>query len=263
MADVIGLCNRSLLGIGARATISSISPSDGSTAADACSILYTPTFEALARTAKWNCLRKQTKLTLVQAAQGTPENPNGTTYPLPPTPWVYAYLVPSDSLFVRSIVPSFPPNSGTGPSPTTYNNAAQTWLPNNGAIPYQVAYGNDINDAPIELILTNQPQAQAVYTVNQPNPVIWDSMFQQAFVNSLGAFLVPALALNFTLMNIAIKGAEAIIAQARAADGNEGTVSQDHTPDWIRIRGGSSGAYWWDGGNIGGTYYGNMNWPSC
>lgn len=259
--SAISIANRSLLSIGARSNITNFSPSDGSTEGDAISVLFTPTFESLARAARWNCLRKQGQLTLLAAAQGTPENPSGTAMPIPPTPWNYAYAVPSDSLSIRSIVPSLPSGAGSVPSQTSVNNAAPSWIPNGGQIPFAVSSGNDPSGNPIEIILTNQMQAQAIYTANLQNPALWDSMFQSAMVASLAAYLVPALSLNMGLMNVSIATAEKMIVQARVADGNEAVTTLDHVPDWIRARGGETGLYGW-GFNI--TPYGcfqDMCWP--
>lgn len=263
MATQLDIANRALLSVGARAQVSSINPSDGSDEANAISILWTPTFEALARTAHWNVLRNQVTLSLVAAAQGTPENPSGTVYPLPPTPWLYAYMLPSNCLDMQFIVPSLPANQGGAPSATTINNAAGTWIPTGGQIPFVVSYAPDNNGSPITVILTNQSQAQAVYTVNQPNPATWDSLFQAAMVASLGAFLVPALSLSMPLMQLSIKTAEAAIAQARVADGNEGVTVMDHDPDWMRARAGAQGFGLGPYGftNYGGYCY-NMTWPS-
>lgn len=256
----LSIAQRALLQIGARNSISSISPSDGSTEADACSILYTPTFESLGRSAHWACLRKQVTLSLIAAATGTPENPQGTTLPLSPTPWLYQYAYPSDCLNMRYIVPSLPAGVGGVPQ-TTFSNSAGAWLPGGGQIPFAVAYATDASGNPIETILTNQDQAQAVYTVNQPNPIIWDSMLQQAMVLSLAAFLVPALSLNLQLMQGAIGMADKMIAQARVADGNEGVTVLDHLPDWMRARGGEGGWGFCNGGfQYGGALCG-MSWP--
>jgi len=102
----ISICNRALLAIGSQSQISSLN--EGSTQANACATLYTPTFEALARAAYWNCLRYQESLSLLAAASGTPENPDGTTLPLPPTPWLYSYQLPTTSLQARFIIPAIP-----------------------------------------------------------------------------------------------------------------------------------------------------------
>ena len=234
-SSVISVSNRALLMAGARTQISSLT--EGSTASIAVNALFQPTFEQLARTAPWSCLRKQSSLTMIQAAQGTPENQSGTAFTLPPVPWLYAYSYPPDCLYVRQIVPSYP-SSGTS-SLTTQDWPAQTFTPNGGAINYAVAYQTDISNNPIETVLTNQDQAIAIYTVNQANPQIWDSLFEHAFVASLAAFLVPALSLQPQLLQLNIGMAEKAIQNARARDANEGVHTQDSTPDWIRARGGN------------------------
>lgn len=244
MPNQLDIANRALLGVGARAQISSLNPSDGSDEANAISILWSPTFEQLGRAAPWNCLRKQVSLTLLMAAQGTPENPDGTTYDQPPTPWLYAYGYPADCLLFRFIVPSLPAQSVSSTPQTTISNNSATWIPTGGQIPYAISSIGDTNNSPIMIILTNQDQAQGVYNANIQNPQIWDSMFQAAMVASLGAFLVPALSLSMPLMNMAIKLADELIAKARAQDGNEGVTSMDHTPDWFQARAGGSGWGW-------------------
>lgn len=241
-----------MLSIGSQSQISSLD--EGSTEANACSTLFTPTFETLARAAFWNCLRQQKTLSLIAAAQGTPENPSGTILPLPPTPWIYSYQLPSDSLQARFVVPSLPSQGANPISPAMLY--APTIIPIE-SIPFRIAYGTDINNNPIQTVLTNQTQAQLVYTVNQPNPQIWDSMFQSAMVASLAAYLVPALSLNMPLAQMQAKLAESIIEQARIRDGDEGTTSQDHEPDWIRARNiGATTGYGY-GNNCG---YSDMSW---
>lgn len=251
--NVVSICNRALLSIGTQSQISSLN--EDSTQANACSVLFTPTFESLARAAYWNCLRQQGTLSLIQAAYGTPENPQGTTLPYPPTPWLYAYQLPSDSLQARYIVPSLPVSNPSGIPISPAMVSAATYFPI-GTIPFRVAYSVDVNNNPLQVILTNQPQAQLVYTVNQPNPQIWDSMFQSAMVASLAAYLVPALSLNMPLANMQIKIAENIIMQARIRDGDEGSNSQDNIPDWIRAR--NAGEVAGYGGFTGGWC--DMSW---
>lgn len=260
-ASTVSIANRSLLSIGARAQISDLN--EGSTESDAINTLFIPTYEALARAAYWNCFRAQVTLSLLAAAVGTPENPNGTTMPLPPTPWLYSYAYPSNALAMRFLVPSAPATA-TGVPPTPVSVAAPIYIPGGGKIPFAVAYGTDTGGNPITVILTNQSQAQAVYTIDQPNPANWDSQFQAAMVASLAAFLVPALSLNMALMQASVKSADEMIMRARVSDGNEGFTSQDHVPDWIRARNagggpGSFGAgYGWNGAAYGA--YTDMCW---
>jgi len=253
------VCNLSLLSIGARTQISSVNPSDGSTAADACSTLFQFVFEAYARAAKWGCLKKQFPLTLIQAASGTPENLSGTTLPIPQQPWLYAYSYPADCLYMREILcPINPTSSGTTPQLTISNNFAPI-IPGQEMIAYQIGYSVDSNNNPIEVVLTNQEAAVANYTVNQPNPASWDSLFTSGFVAALAVYLAPALSLNTPLMASCKQQAESIIAQARAKDGNESPVSQDHVPDWVRARSGATGYTLWSPTKY--NAYGNIAWP--
>ena len=119
-------------------------------------------------------------------------------------------------------------------------------------------YNTDASGNPLQTIVTNQSQAQLLYTVDQPNPSIWDVQFQAAFVAALAAFLVPALSMQLPLMQLQINMAERLIAEARASDGNEGSNSQDHNPDWMRARAGGSGG--WYQGTWCGVGYDNMAW---
>ncbi len=252
--STVSICNRALLAIGSQSQISNLN--EGSTQADACSTLFTPTFESLARAAYWNCLRQQGVLSLLAAAAGTPENVSGATLPLPPVPWLYSYQLPSNSLQARFLVPSLPsPATGSVPiSPAMMGGV--TYLPTQ-QIPFRVAYSVDSNNNPLQVVLTNLSQAQLVYTVNQPNPQIWDSSFQAAMVASLAAFLVPALAMDSSLANRQVALAERLILQARIRDGDEGTTSQDHIPDWIQAR--NAGSIIGNGGYYNGGIY-DMCW---
>jgi hypothetical protein len=252
-----------LLATGTQAQISSVFPSDGSVAGNAVNTLYSFVFQQLARTAKWGALNKQVSLTLLQAAQGTPENETGTSLPIPQQPWLYAYLYPSDCLLVRQILCPIIPYAGSGTPQTTINNTVTPWIGQNGAIPFVIGTTLDNLGNPLEVILTSQQQAVANYTADLEQPSAWDSLFTSAFVASLAAYLIPALSLDKALQATQIAIAEKIIATARAQDGNESMITQDHVPDFIRARQGAS----WRGlpgynayGNIGyGPYY-DMCW---
>ena len=261
MADQLNIANRALLAVGARAQISSLNPSDGSVEGDHVSTLWQSTFEQLARTAHWNCLGQQVVLPLLAAAKGTPENPDGTTMPVPPTPWLYAYAYPSDCLDVRYIVPSYPANTGSTTPAFPVNVAAPSWLPTGGQIPFKVQKVALSSTTTLLTILTNQELAQAVYTVNDSNPQSWDSLFQEAMVAALGAFLVPALSLDIALMDRCVKQAEIAIAQARIRDGNEGVTSMDHSPDWMAARYGGQGYNFSFGLGLNSGIGYSMVWP--
>lgn len=87
------------------------------------------------------------------------------------------------------------------------------------------------------VILTNQEYATLCYVRQVIDSNVWDPMFQDAFVNALGADLVMALVGDKTLANMLVNKANNSIGEARKADGNEGLTINDIVPDWIRIRG--------------------------
>ena len=255
MTSQLDISNRSLAQAGAREQITSFT--ENSVSSINCNLLFQPTYEQLARAAHWNCLRAQTTLTLLKAAQGTPENQTGTILPIPPQPWLYEYLLPPDCLMVRFLLPTFLPQVGSVPIFPTPSSLAPTLLPRQ-EIPFVVAT-DLVGGNRTKVILTNLSLAQVVYTINEPNPDFWDSQFQAAYVASLAAFLIPPLNLNMSLLSMQTKIADNIIAQARTADGNESVQVQDHTPDWMLARGCGE----WVGGNYGYGYggYDNMCWP--
>lgn len=258
---VVGIANRALLSVGSRSNIASLQES--STEANAISVLFSPTFTALARTAPWACLRAQVTLTLLAAAAGTPENVDGETLPIPPTPFLYQYAYPSSCLQVRYILPSFTNSTVSGDIPISpAMMGAYSWVPGSGQIPFVVAYATDANDNPIETILCNTSQAQCVFSVNQQNPGTWDSLLEAAMVASLAAYLVPALSLDLALMDRAIKQAEAAISNARTRDANEGVTSMDRMASWMQARVSGGDVNWASGY---GAYNGwdSMAWPGA
>lgn len=261
-STVITITNRALVSAGSRVQIQSLN--EGSVQSNTAALLFNPTFTALARTARWACLRAQAGLSLIAAAQGTPENPMGTTLPLPPVPYLYQYAYPSNCLAMRYIVPAIANGTPSGVPISSAYVQAPYYLPSGGQIPFTISYATDGGGNPIETVLCNQSQAQAVYTVNQPNPVIWDSLFETAMVASLAVFLISGLNQNMPLMGAQIKMAEGAIAVARAADGNEGVTSMNRNAQWMQARTVGIGLYGDGncGGNIGLAQYGSMAWPS-
>lgn len=256
MPNAVDMCNRSLAQAGAREQITSFT--EGSVSSINCNLLFQPTFEQLGRAAHWNCLRNQDSLTLLKAAQGTPENQTGSILPTPPQPWLYEYLLPTDCLMVRFLLPTFLPQVGSVPIFPTPSSLAPTLLPRQ-EIPFVVST-DVVSGNRTKVILTNLALAQIVYTLNEPNPDFWDSQFQAGYVASLAAFLIPPLNLNMSLLGMQIKIANQIIAEARSADGNEGVVSQNREASWIVARGCGQEIGYGDG--CGYQEYGQMAWPS-
>ena len=91
---------------------------------------------------------------------------------------------------------------------------------------------------PQRIILTNQEFATMGYVAQITDPNIMDPLFQEAWVNLVASALMIALKENSRdKANGLIRQVNDKIMEARTADGNEGLVINDVTPDWIRIRG--------------------------
>jgi hypothetical protein len=91
--------------------------------------------------------------------------------------------------------------------------------------------------APQRVILTNAEFATLVYVQQVTDPNVMDTLFQRAWVNVIAAHIALALIGDKGLANNKIEIANAAIAAARVADGNEGLTINDITPDWIQARG--------------------------
>ncbi len=243
VADV-DVANMALDQIGARFSVTSINPPGPPNNPNAIVVSrhYQPKIDALHRAAHWNCTRRQADLTLLKAAQGTPENPAGTTLPIPPIPYQYEYAYPADCLKARYLLPN-PPTSGSVSPPLLGAGTVMTptWYPASG---YKFAVGidTDSNGNQIRVILTDLEFASCVYTARILNPDLWDPHFLAAASATLGAWLVNPLARNAQVLKEQIEIAQGIILQARVSDGNEGVTSVDHIPDWMAVRG-FSGMY--------------------
>jgi hypothetical protein len=233
------IVNRALQQCGARSTVANLN--EQSPEAKNARMIYTSTRQQMLRAAHWNFARKTAYLTVLKAAPGTPENPSTATSIWEPTtqpapPWLYEYAYPSDCLDVRYVMPQIT---------TTGGPLANVGFP---AYYYQQPYVNvppqrfqtamdTINGQQVKVILCNQQTAVGVYTCDIENPQIWDSLFAEAMVNALAAQLVMPLSGDKSLRVQAAQAAMQSVNTARVRDGNENLTVNDHTPDWLTVRG--------------------------
>lgn len=255
MTADVDICNEALDAMGARATISSLTPPDGSAEADSCARNYAPTRDALLRAAHWDFAGKTDTLNLLKAAPGTPENPTGAPGPwssAQPAPgWLYAYRLPTDCLQVRLIVPGLETGGGFATPLFPFTTDAGGWrmLRANG-VRFKVAADRDASGNPLTVINCNQCQALGAYTCRVTQCDLWDSLFRQAMVASLAVKLALPLSGDKALRRDNLAIAQQAIVMARVADGDEGLRVDSHMPEWLAARGISGfGA---DAGFIGG-----------
>lgn len=238
MTSPVDIGNLALDNIGARFSVTSLDPPQPAPNAVVVARQYRPRIDALHRSAHWNFTRKQVSLTLLKAAQGTPENPGGTTLPIPPVPWQYEYGCPPDCLKARFLIPNTPnPNTaGANPFPAgTINTPPWPWT--NPGYKFVVANDTDPQGNQIKVILTDLEFAQLVYTCRVLDPDLWDAHFINAAAAYLGAWLVNPLARNAEVLKEQFGIVKDIVIEARVSDGNEGMTSIDTVPDWMAVRG--------------------------
>lgn len=234
------IANRALVAIAARATITDF-VMEQSPEAKLMRTLFEPTRDALLRAANWNFATKTAYLSLLRSAPGTPENPDNsaTTWDpatMPPPPWLYEYLYPSDCIRMRYI-PAGTWAGNTAMQIFPYGSYTPTLPGPNAAVRFEIRSGYDGNGDQCNTIVTNADKAIAVYTKREENPALWDPSFQEAMVFSLAARVCVQVTGSSEMLNHAKSSAKALIDTARANDGNEGLTKLDHTPDWIKARG--------------------------
>lgn len=237
MTSPTDVANLALDQIGARFLITSLSPPSPPPNANVVARQYQLRMDSVSRAAHWNCCRRQGTLTLLKAAVGTPENPEGADYPVPPVPYQYEYLYPPDCLKARYLLAN-PPNDaavGTPIFPAGLIGIPGWWA--NSGYQFAVAIDTDADNNQRKVILTDLEYAQLVYTARVDNPDLWDPHFMAAVCATLGAWLVRPLQGNAETLKEQIQIASSVILQARISDGNEGVTSIDATPDWLAVRG--------------------------
>lgn len=222
MASEVQIANLALDTIGARATIASFA--ENSNEARLITRQYARARDDVLSAAHWNFARKQVVLTMLKDAT------DGDSVP---TPWLYEYAYPADCLQCRFLMP-------TVVADAEVPGAGSVGVPRELGRPIFFIVSTDVDDngEPVKVLLTNQPQAELVYTFQLTNPQLFDQQFTSALSNYLGALIAMALTGDRSKARAAFEIAEAATRSARATNGNEGgPTTLDVVPDWISVRG--------------------------
>lgn len=94
------------------------------------------------------------------------------------------------------------------------------------------------------VVLCNQEDAILCYNRSVTDPNVMDPLYQDAWTHILAARLCFQLTGDKLHSNELIGVTNNMIMEARKADGNEGITVNDHTPDWLRVRGNWGGINW-------------------
>jgi hypothetical protein len=189
MASETEICNMALCELGVTRFISGIHPSDGSEEGDVLSMLYTPSLEHVLRDMMPRFATKRKSLALVDEELVTN--------------WEYCYSYPNDCLRIQQIV-------------TT----AARMPRSDESVAFEVANYNDKR-----VILTDQENAEVIYTSKITDPNLWDPMFVTAFINFLASRAAMPLG-HGELANNLLQAYYALSSQAQSVALNESNAGE-------------------------------------
>jgi hypothetical protein len=253
----VDICQEALNEIGSRSTLTALN--DPTPQAQACQRAYDPMRKALLRAAPWGFSRKQLFLTQLK---------NAASDASMPFPWMYEYGYPSDCLKMRYTLQV--PNGYPFPTtvaPATGDSLLFPVYPTSRRAKFLLSTDLDAYGKNQKVILSNLTQAIGVYSYDVQDPDLFDSMFWEALVALIAEKLIMPLTGNVGLKGQYLQIAKERVMEARAADGNEGLPTTDHTPDWIQVRGFMADWYYSGfpafGGGLSGMYgegWDNLGW---
>lgn len=205
MASDVDICNLALLRLGTRSTIAALN--EGSTEANACALAYATVRDALLAQHRWRFASRRVVLADLGNA---------------PLGWGYRYAYPSDCLRARAVLPA---RRLPGQTPTE-----------EASVPFEVAGDQDPAGNPLRVILTNQANAELLYTARITTAAMFDAPFVEALSWMLAAELAATLTGDQGLAASCMQAAAAAVSGARAGDANEAPTVQDRQPEWIAVR---------------------------
>lgn len=219
MASVVDICNLALGHLGDDATVSSISPPEGSAQAEHCARFYPIARDVCLEAHEWGFATKRADLALLSTAA--------------PPGFQFVYQVPANC---RNIVDLIDPNALDD---YTYHNRGEQWR-NSAREP--VPYEQETLDDGTQVIYTNLENAKVRYVFGVTDTTKFSAQFTDALAWLLAAYLAGPVIKGDTGMQIGqamMKAFVGSISQAKTADANSRQRSRaqsERTPSWIASR---------------------------
>lgn len=199
------VCNLALGLVGQRQFIDRLD--DDSTEAEVCNRLFASTRNELLEAWHWRFATKRAVLALAATSAGALLARSG---------WAYCYVAPTGMLKARRIWDGDrAPGAGS-----------------------RIPFGKELNDDSTgHLILTDQQDAELVYTVELRTVALWTPKFVIAVAKQLAVYLALALPVKPEIARLLQPAATLALQAAAAADGNEAEPDVEADSEWIRERG--------------------------
>lgn len=225
--DVVTIYNMALGKVGTRTTVSATT--EGSNESNSCNTFYDSLLRATLRAVPWNFARKQRLLTQLKSSADVPNTC--------PVPWAYEYTYPSDCLAARFI---FPKVAATEIGGVPIDSSGSVALPSfvlGPPVQFIVSIDENSSGDDIKVILTNQYQAELVYTAFISDPNLFDPLFIEALTSALAAKVGRNLTADKELVSELKAETLKFLNDAAAENENEKVNIVDPVPDWMRVRG--------------------------
>lgn len=214
MASEVEICNLALSHLGDSATVSSLSPPEGSAQAERCARFYPLARDVMQEDFVWNFCVRRKMLALVSGWESGK--------------WAYAYAVPSE--MIRPISVSHPEASSDQVDVLGTRSGAPFQLEGTGA--GQV------------VILTNQPDAELRYTTKVSDTTKFSAQFVDALSWRLASMLAgpilkgsEGIKMTQSCLQIAMSiGGEAAVKNANSSQEERGQGGRGYVPSWIGAR---------------------------
>jgi len=222
VASVVDICNIALSHIGAEGQVASIDPPDGSVEAGLCARFYPIARKEMLEDQAWSFARRRVVLTAV-------DNPSGV--------WAYAYAAPSGIINALRVLRLKYINDASllwpAGSYLTYNfdwQAVDELFTERGSALFEIEDG---------VLLTNEPEATLLYTVDVTDPTKFSAKFTSALGMCLASYLAGPIIKGADGMTIGTKWRQAaynMSASAAASNANSANEVATHVAEHIRAR---------------------------
>jgi hypothetical protein len=221
LASEVDICNLALAHLGDRATVSSISPPEGSAQAEHCARFYTVARDLVLEAHEWGFATKRANLALLTDT--------------PPPGFQFVYQLPSDC---RNIIDLIDPNA-----PTFYpiDESCGHWQDDAFTMP-AVAYELEARTDGVSVIYTSLENAMIRYVASVTDTTKFSAQVVDAIAWLLAAYLAGPVVKGDTgaaMASSCMKAYTLSLSKATANDANNRrrSISQSQRPaPWIQNR---------------------------
>lgn len=217
MASVIDICNAAIATYGGSAQVTAIDPPDGSAEAGRCARFYPLARREMLDMGPFTWAKRRVQLAQVA-------NPSQV--------WTYAYAVPSDMMDAKRILQQ----------PLVQSNPI--FWPYTPQVTYdQITMFNERGSAEFEIegstLLTNEPDAVLLYTVDVLDPARFSATFTSALGFLLASYLVGPVIKGRAGAQAALQYRQIATQMARNAmqlNANNSAEQAEYIPEAIQVR---------------------------